>query len=58
MGLPPERVPTLVLANQKKLGQIREESIPQLGEAIASLAQIFELPPKIEKQLMPVLAAK
>ncbi len=58
MGLPPERVPTLVLANQKKLGQIREGMIPQLGEAIASLAQIFELPPKIEKQLMPILAAK
>jgi len=55
MGLPPERVPTLVLANQKKLGQIREDLVPQLGEAIASLAQTFELPPKIEKQLMPVV---
>jgi len=56
MGLPAERVPTLVLATQKKLGQIREEMIPQLGETIASMAQTFELPPKIEKQLMPLTA--
>ena len=31
-----------------------EASEPQLGEPIAKLAQVFELPPKIEKLLMPI----
>jgi uncharacterized protein (DUF362 family) len=53
MGLPPERVPTLVLAAHKRLGLLKEEQIPQLGEPIASLAQPFAWPPKIEKQLLP-----
>jgi uncharacterized protein (DUF362 family) len=53
MGLPPERLPTLMLAAEKRLGMIREESIPQLGEPIAGLTRRFELPPKIEKQLLP-----
>jgi uncharacterized protein (DUF362 family) len=53
MRLPPERVPTLVLAAQRRLGQLREEAIPQLGESIESLARRFELPPKIELQLLP-----
>jgi uncharacterized protein (DUF362 family) len=53
MGLPPERLPTLMLAAEKRLGQLREEQIPQVGEPIAALAQRFELPPKIEKQLLP-----
>ncbi len=53
IGLAPERVPTLMLGALKKLGRIREADIPQLGEPIAKLAQEFELPPKIEKQLMP-----
>lgn len=57
MGLPPERVPTLVLAAEKRLGLLREEQIPQLGEPINSLAQAFERPPNIEKQLMPEPAA-
>jgi uncharacterized protein (DUF362 family) len=54
IGLPPERVPTLMMGAFKKLGRINEAEIPQLGEPIAKLAQVFELPPKIEKMLMPV----
>jgi uncharacterized protein (DUF362 family) len=53
MGLPPERVPTLVLAEQKRLGHLKESLIPQLGESITDLAQQFEMPPEIEKQLIP-----
>lgn len=53
MGLPPERLPTLMLAAEKRLGLLREEMIPQLGVSIAELAQRFELPPKVEKQLLP-----
>jgi uncharacterized protein (DUF362 family) len=53
MGLPPERLPTLMLAAERRLGNIREELIPQLGEPIAELARPFELPPKVEKQLLP-----
>lgn len=53
MGLPPERLPTLVLAEQKRLGRLAETDIPQLGEPIRSLAQQFEMPPGIEKQLIP-----
>ncbi len=54
MMLPPERLPTLRLAAQKRLGQLSESAIPQLGEPIAALATRFELPPQIEKQLLPV----
>jgi uncharacterized protein (DUF362 family) len=53
MKLPPERLPTLMLANHKRLGNIREELIPQLGEPVAALATAFELPPKVDKQLLP-----
>ncbi len=53
MGLPPERLPTLRLAEGKRLGVMREESIPQLGESIESVARRYELPPGIEKQLVP-----
>ena len=53
MGLPPERLPTLVLAHQKRLGRLAEADIPQLGEPIAVLAQDFEMPPDIDKQLLP-----
>jgi len=53
MKLPVERIPTIVLAHHKRLGNIVEEKIPQLGESIASLAQRFEPPPGIEKQLIP-----
>jgi uncharacterized protein (DUF362 family) len=53
MGLPPERLPTLRLAEQKRLGVLKEELIPQLGEPLAAMAQQFELPPEIEKQMVP-----
>ena len=53
MGLPPERVPTLVLGEMKRLGRLREAEIPQLGEPIASVMQRFDLPPNIEKVLLP-----
>ncbi len=54
MKLPPERLPTLRLAELKRVGNLKVESIPQLGESIESLAQSFELPPEIEKQLIAV----
>jgi uncharacterized protein (DUF362 family) len=53
MGLSPERLPTLRLAEQKRLGNLRADFIPQVGEPIAAVAQRFEMPPQIEKQLMP-----
>jgi uncharacterized protein (DUF362 family) len=53
MGLEPARVPHLVLAQQRRLGQIAEAQIPQLGEPIAKLARTFELPPQIERHLLP-----
>ncbi|MGL6096890.1 MAG: DUF362 domain-containing protein, partial [Fimbriiglobus sp.] len=52
MGLPPERVPTLVLGAAKNLGLLREDLIQQLGEPIAAVATEFELPPGIEKMLI------
>ncbi len=56
MGLPVERIPTLVLAARKRLGHLREELIPQLGEPVAALRQGFEWPPQIDKQLLPEAA--
>lgn len=53
MGIPPERLPVLRLAEQKRLGVLKEEQIPQLGEPVAALAQRFEPPPQIEKQMLP-----
>lgn len=53
MKLPVERIPTIVLAYHKRLGNILEERIPQLGESIASMAQAFEWPPGIDIQLIP-----
>ena len=53
MGLPPERVPTLVLAAGKRLGRLRAADIPQLGEPVGALARAFELPPNSDKQLLP-----
>jgi len=52
MKLPPEQVPTLILAHEKRLGNISEAMIPQLGVAIEKLAREFELPPLIEKRLV------
>ena len=54
MTMPPERLPTLRLAEQKRVGNLKAELIPMLGESIASLAQLFEMPPEIEKQLIAV----
>ncbi len=54
MGIPPERVPTLVFAAARRLGRLAEAEIPQLGEPIAALAQQFEMPPLIERELLPV----
>ena len=53
MGLPPERVPTLMLAQSKRLGNLKAELIPQLGEPVAAVATRFALPPGIDKQLLP-----
>jgi uncharacterized protein (DUF362 family) len=54
MGIPPERIPTLVYAAAKRIGRLAEAEIPQLGEPIAALAQQFELPPMIDRELLPV----
>jgi uncharacterized protein (DUF362 family) len=54
MGIAPERIPTLVFAAAKRVGRLAEAEIPQLGEPIAALAQQFELPPLIERELLPV----
>lgn len=54
MKLPVERIPTLVLGAQMKLGRIAAAEIQQVGEPIEKWAQAYEWPPKIEAQLMPV----
>jgi uncharacterized protein (DUF362 family) len=53
MGLPPERIPTLVLGAAKRVGRMAEAEIPQLGETVAAVAQRFEWPPRVEEQLIP-----
>src|SRR5207248_6663477 len=57
MKLPPERVPTLMLAQSKRLGNLKAELIPQLGEPIDAVATAFALPPGIDKQLLPEVLA-
>jgi uncharacterized protein (DUF362 family) len=52
MRLPPERLPTLIYANLKRLGRFKEAEIPQLGEPIEALAMEFELPPQIDRNLL------
>jgi uncharacterized protein (DUF362 family) len=54
MDIPPERIPTLVYAAAKRLGRLAEAEIPQLGESITALSQKFQLPPLIERELLPV----
>jgi hypothetical protein len=49
MELDPEQIGYLVLGSTKKLGRMRENEIPQLGEAIATLAQPFATVPHMEK---------
>jgi uncharacterized protein (DUF362 family) len=53
MGIPPERIPTLVYAAAKRIGRLAEQEIPQLGEPIAALAQKFAMPPLVERELFP-----
>jgi hypothetical protein len=53
MQLPVERIPTLMLGAQMKLGRVAEADIQQIGEPIEKLAQPYEWPPKLEKQLIP-----
>ncbi len=53
MGIPPERVPTLVYAAAKRIGRIAEAEIQQLGEPIAALATKFEMPPMVDRELFP-----
>jgi len=48
MGLAADLVPYLILGAHKKLGRLRSEEIPQLGESIASLAQHFETVPHLD----------
>jgi uncharacterized protein (DUF362 family) len=53
MQIPPERLPTLMLAAEKRLGHVNAANIVQLGATIDSLATAFEWPPGIEKQILP-----
>jgi uncharacterized protein (DUF362 family) len=48
MGLVADLVPYLILGARKKLGRLRIEEIPQLGESIESLAQHFETVPHLD----------
>lgn len=52
MKIPPERLPTLVLAHEKRLGHVTESNIVQLGASVESLATAFEWPPGIENQIL------
>jgi uncharacterized protein (DUF362 family) len=45
MGLDPERIGYLHLANRKKLGHLASQSIEQIGENVAAIAQTFETLP-------------
>jgi len=49
MELDPEQIGYLMLGYLKKLGRLKENEIPQLGETIASLAQPFATVPHMEK---------
>ena len=42
------------IAAAKRVGRIAEAEIPQIGEPLAALAQQFELPPLIERELLPL----
>jgi uncharacterized protein (DUF362 family) len=52
MKLPAERIPTLVLGAQMKLGRLAEAAISQIGEPIEKWAQPYEWPPKVEQFLV------
>lgn len=49
MELDPEKIGYLVLGHAKKLGRLHAAEIPQLGEAIETLAQPFATVPHLEK---------
>lgn len=51
MQFPPQRIPTLVMAAHKRLGNIREELIPQIGVRIVDVTTKFEWPPQVERYL-------
>ena len=53
MKMPPERLPTLMLAAAKRLGHVNAANIIQLGAKIEDLATAFAWPPEIEKQMLP-----
>jgi uncharacterized protein (DUF362 family) len=57
MKLPVERIPTLMLGAELKLGRVAEAEIQQIGEPIEKLAQAYEWPPKLERQLLPAKGA-
>ena len=42
-----------MLAQAKRLGNLRVGLVPQIGEPIEAVATRFVLPPGIEKQLLP-----
>jgi uncharacterized protein (DUF362 family) len=52
MHLDPEKMASLVLGYQKKLGHLREAEIEQRGERIADLAQPFETVPHFQELCM------
>jgi uncharacterized protein (DUF362 family) len=49
MELDPERIGYLVLGHARRLGRLLEAEIPQLGEAIATLAQPFATVPHLQR---------
>ena len=53
IGVPPERVPVLKLAEMKKLGRLLEKDIPQVGEPIAKFQANWQWPPRVDKILLP-----
>jgi hypothetical protein len=48
MRLNPEQIVYLLMAQRKKLGQIGERAIQQIGEAIATVARPFDTVPHFQ----------
>jgi uncharacterized protein (DUF362 family) len=57
MKLPTERIPTLFLGAQMKLGRLAADTIQQIGDPIEKWAQAFEWPPQLEKHLVKASGA-
>jgi hypothetical protein len=53
MRLDPEQVGYLLMAQRKRLGQIAEAAIQQIGEPIDTLAQPFETVPHFQPLQLP-----